>query len=136
MKGRGLGPFPIFIILISMVDFYFPLIPDALAEEVSTTEVNSVLSVETYVSEINTDAADNIASLPDGKKDGQLKKIIHKTKGSSGVCVVTLTSAQAGTDHDKITLTNQGEFAVCIWNGTFWRVLETGKVDSAVDILA
>ena len=116
-----------------MVDFYFPLIPDALAESVSTTEVNSVLSVETYVTEIVTDAGDNIASLPDGLKEGQLKKIIHKT--DNGACVVTLTSAQAGTDHDKITLTHIGEFAVCMWNGSFWRVLETGRVDSAVDIL-
>ena len=116
-----------------MADFYFPLIPDALAESVSTTEVNSVLSVETYVTEIVTDAGDNIASLPNGKKEGQLKKIIHKTDG--GACAVTLTSAQS-TDQDVITLTNVGEFAVCMWNGSFWRVLETGKVDSAVDILA
>lgn len=119
-----------------MADFYFPLIPDGTAERVSTTEVTQALSVEVYVSEIVTDAADNVCSLPNGKKEGQLKKIIHHTDGTSGACAVTLTSAQPGTDHDVITLTNIGEFAVCMWNGSFWRVLETGRVDSAVDILA
>ena len=118
-----------------MADFYFPLIPDALAERVSTTETTQTLSVDVYVSEIVTDAADNVCSLPNGKKEGQLKKIIHHTDGSSGACAVTLTSAQS-TDQDIITLTNIGEFAVCMWNGSFWRVLETGRVDSAVDILA
>lgn len=116
-----------------MADFLFPLIPDALAESVSTTETTQELSVETYVSEIVTDAADNVCSLPNGLKAGQLKKIIHKTDG--GACVVTLTSAES-TDLDEITLTNVGEFAVCMWNGTFWRVLETGRVTSAVDIVA
>lgn len=116
-----------------MAEFFFPIIPDGLAEEVSTTETTQELSVEVYVTEIVSDAADNVCSLPDGLKEGQLKKIIHKTDG--GVCVVTLTSAE-GTDEDKITLTNVGEFAVCMWNGSFWRVLETGRVTSAVDILA
>ena len=122
-----------FLILTIMADFYFPLIPDALAESVSTTETTQELSVETYVTEIVSDASDNVCSLPNGKKEGQLKKIIHKTDG--GECVVTLTSAQ-GTSQDTITLTNVGEFAVCMWNGSFWRVLETGRVTSAVDILS
>ena len=123
----------IFTNFLIMADFYFPLIPDALAESVSTTETTQELSVETYVTEIVTDAADNVCSLPDGLKEGQLKKIIHKTDG--GACAVTLTSAESAST-DIITLTNVGEFAVCMWNGSFWRVLETGKVDSAVDILA
>tara|TARA_R110002050_G_scaffold65566_6_gene141908 strand:+ start:1069 stop:1419 length:351 start_codon:yes stop_codon:yes gene_type:complete len=116
-----------------MAEFYFPLIPDALADRITTTETTQAISVKTYVTEIITDAADNIATLPAGLKEGQLKKIIHHTDG--GACAITLDNAQS-TDYDVVTLTNVGEFVVCMWNGSYWRVLESGKVDSAVDIVA
>lgn len=118
-----------------MANFLFPLIPDALADRILTTEVTQAISVETYVTEIVTDAADNIASLPLGLKKGQLKKIIHFLDGTSGAVAITLDNAQS-TAYDVVTLTNIGEFVVCMWVGQYWRILESGKVDSAVDIVA
>tara|TARA_R100000458_G_C8011989_1_gene75576 strand:+ start:84 stop:440 length:357 start_codon:yes stop_codon:yes gene_type:complete len=118
-----------------MADFLFPLIPDATADRITTTETTQAISVETYVTEIITDAGDNVATLPAGLKKGQLKKIIHHTDGTSGEVVITLVNAES-TDLDVVTLTNIGEFVVCMWVGSYWRVLESGRVDSAVDIVA
>ena len=116
-----------------MADFLFPLIPDATADRITTTETTQAISVETYVTEIITDAGDNVATLPAGLKKGQLKKIIHYTDG--GLVTITIDNAES-TDLNTVTLTNIGEFVVCMWVGSYWRVLESGRVDSAVDIVA
>ena len=116
-----------FIILIIMAEFLFPLIPDGSSEAITVSGTNTVMSVESYLTKITGANADDKASLPDGLKVGQLKKVQYVAESEAGDDVdVTLTSAES-TSLDVIRMTTVGDYFICQWTGSFWKILELGN---------
>lgn len=119
-----------------MADFLFPIIPTGAPQALTATAAaaDAVISVETYVTEI-TAIASGKATLPNGLKNGQLKKIGVVVDG--GTCVITVTAnTTALTAEDEITLAGVGDYVVCQWVDSddtlapHWRVIEAGEVNS------
>ena len=54
----------------------------------------------------------------------QLKKI--QLIGDSGDATLTIADPVSAS-LDVITMADVGDFVLCIWNGTAWRVLELGN---------
>lgn len=80
--------------------------------------------VDNYCTTINADAGGDTFTLADGVTPGQLKKIIFvATAGGTGV--VTSKFTGAGT---TLTFTNAGEYAILMWNGTYWIGVELSSV--------
>lgn len=80
--------------------------------------------VDNYCTTINADADGDAFTLADGVTPGQLKKIIFvSTAGGTGV--VTSKFTGAGT---TLTFTNAGEYAILMWNGTYWIGVELSSV--------
>lgn len=80
--------------------------------------------VDNYCTTINADADGDAFTLADGVVPGQLKKIIFvATAGGTGV--VTSKFTGAGT---TLTFTNAGEYAILMWNGTYWIGVELSSV--------
>ena len=116
-----------FILLIIMAEFLFPLIPDGSSEAITVSGTNTVMSVESYLTKITGANADDKASLPDGLKVGQLKKVQYVAESEAGDDVdVTLTSAES-TSLDVIRMTTVGDYFICQWTGSFWKILELGN---------
>ena len=120
-----------------MAEFLFPLIPPGTPQALTAnaTAANAVISVETYMTEITT-ASSGKATLPNGLKNGQLKKI-GCIDSSTGTCVITVTANVTALDtEDAITLANAGDYVVCQFVDSdetlkpHWRVIEAGNVDS------
>ena len=114
----------------------FPLIPTGAPQALTATTdaADAEVSVEVYVTEI-TSIASGKATLPNGLKNGQLKKIGVVTDG--GTCVITVTAnATALTAEDEITLAGAGDYVLCQWVDSdstldpHWRVIEAGNIDS------
>lgn len=121
-----------------MADFLFPLIPTGAPQALTATAAaaDAVISVETYVTEITTITSGK-ATLPNGLKNGQLKKIGVVADSSSNTCVITVTAnTTALTAEDEITLAGVGDYVVCQWVDSddtlapHWRVIEAGEVNS------
>ena len=119
-----------------MADFLFPLIPTGAPQALTAAAAaaDAVVSVEVYVTEI-TSIASGKATLPNGLKNGQLKKIGVVTDG--GTCVITVTAnTTALTAEDEITLAGAGDYVLCQWVDSdstldpHWRVIEAGNIDS------
>lgn len=110
-----------------MAEFLFPLIPDGSSEAITVSGTNTVMSVESYLTKITGANADDKASLPDGLKVGQLKKVQYVAESEAGDDVdVTLTSAES-TSLDVIRMTTVGDYFICQWTGSFWKILELGN---------
>lgn len=117
--------------------FLFPLIPTGAPQALTAnaTAANAVISVETYVTEITT-ASSGKATLPNGLKNGQLKKI-GCIDATTGTCVITVTANVTALDsEDAITIGVVGNYVICQWVDSdetldpHWRVIEAGDVDS------
>lgn len=122
-----------------MAQFLFPIIPNGAPQALTAnaTAANAIISVETYVTEITAEASGK-AILPNGLKNGQLKKLACISVPVSGdTCAVTVTANQTSlTTEDLITLSASGNYVVCQWNegnadiGPHWRVIEAGNIDT------
>tara|TARA_R110000796_G_C14379046_1_gene415006 strand:+ start:138 stop:629 length:492 start_codon:yes stop_codon:yes gene_type:complete len=94
--------------------------PDAAQEAKAGAGACSVTS---FYTAITTDGADAM-TLAAGTELGQLKKI--QLIGDSGDATLTIADAVSNS-LDVITMADVGDFVLCIWNGTAWRVLELGN---------
>tara|TARA_Y100000114_G_scaffold156582_1_gene184247 strand:+ start:406 stop:771 length:366 start_codon:yes stop_codon:yes gene_type:complete len=116
-----------------MAEFLFPLIPDGSADAITVSGTNTVISVTNYLTKITGENADDKASLPAGLKTGQLKKIQYVAESASGDDVdVTLTNAESAS-LDVIRMTTVGDYAICQWTGSYWKILELGNETGAMD---
>lgn len=116
--GGGFGPLLIFIISLIMPDFLFPLIPDAAADAVTDA---AAISVETYFTEVTTTEASAL-TLADGKKVGQLKKIILIVDAGDA----TLTPANF-VDGSTVTFADAGDYVILMYTDAGWRAVESGN---------
>lgn len=98
---------------------YAGFYPTASSQALSGAGAANVTSFHTRMT--STGAAQAV-TLADGTQIGQLKKLTHVVDGGS--IVLTPANLAAGT---TITFTSVGEFAVLIWQGTEWYVLEIGN---------
>ena len=99
---------------------FVPCIPDAAQQALSGAGACNVTSFYTAVTTTSTDAL----TLAAGTELGQLKKIQMIVDGGDG----TLTIADpVSAALNVITYADAGDYALCIWNGTAWRVLELGN---------
>ena len=97
-----------------------PCIPDAAQQDITGAGACNVTS---FYTAITTDSADAM-TLAAGTELGQLKKIQMIVDGGNG----TLTIANpVSASLDVITFADAGDYVMCIWNGTAWRVLELGN---------
>ena len=116
-----------------MAEFLFPLIPDGSADAITVSGTNTVISVTNYLTKITGENADDKASLPAGLKTGQLKKIQYVAESASGDDVdVTLTNAESAS-LDIIRMTTIGDYAICMWTGSYWEILELGNETGIMD---
>lgn len=81
------------------------------------------VNITSYFTEFATDAGGDALTLADGAVAGQLKKIQLTTDGG-GNGVLTPSNL---ADGDTITFADVGDYALLMWNGTNWRVLELGN---------
>lgn len=96
-------------------DFFASFIPAELQQSLTG---DGAIDVNTYYTAwhlLGTDAA----TLADGTKLGQLKKIGITVSG--GGSVLTPDNLEDGT---TITFSDEGEVAVLMWIGTGWKVIE------------
>tara|TARA_R100001510_G_scaffold43072_1_gene39532 strand:- start:89 stop:478 length:390 start_codon:yes stop_codon:yes gene_type:complete len=123
-----------------MARFFLPLIPDGEFDAATVSATTQALSVATFCTNLTgTDSAACVATLPAGTKIGQLKKIVTRAKTNATTIKVTLTSHFA-TASDVLTLTEDGDYALCQWQdgntdasnvgGAGWKVLEVGNIDA------
>ena len=97
-----------------------PCVPDAAQQALSGAGACNVTSYYTAVTTTDADAL----TLAAGTELGQLKKIQLIVDGGDG----TLTIADpVSSSLDVITFADAGDYVVCIWNGTAWRVIELGN---------
>ena len=99
------------------------IVPFIIDSEIETIAAGNpgAISVATYCTIVSTDSDDDAFTLANGTQKGQLKKIIFKTDGG-GNAVITITTP-SDSSHNVITMTNAGEFAELVWNGSLWRVI-------------
>ena len=97
-----------------------PCVPDVGQQALSGAGACNVTAFYTAVTTTGADAL----TLAAGTELGQLKKIQMIVDGGNG----TLTIADpVSSSLDVITFADAGDYVVCIWNGTAWRVLELGN---------
>ena len=85
------------------------------------------INVTSYLTRWTTTGAAQAATLANGTRVNQLKKIQMVADGGDGI--VTPTSLSGGT---TITFADAGDVAVLLWNGTAWVVIElTNDADGA-----
>ena len=101
-------------------DMLIPCIPDVAQQALSGAGACNVTAFYTAVTTTGADAL----TLAAGTELGQLKKIQMIVDGGNG----TLTIANpVSASLDVITFADAGDYVMCIWNGTAWRVLELGN---------
>ena len=94
--------------------------PDAAQQALSGAGACNVTAFYTAVTTTGADAL----TLAAGTELGQMKKIQMIVDGGNG----TLTIANpVSASLDVITFADAGDYVLCIWNGTAWRVLELGN---------
>ena len=98
-----------------------PCIPDAAQQDITGAGACNVTS---FYTAITTDSADAM-TLAAGTELGQLKKI-QAVDQSSGDATLTIADP-VSSSLDVIVLADNGDYVLCIWNGTAWRVLELGN---------
>ena len=99
---------------------FVPCIPDVAQQALSGAGACNVTAFYTAVTTTGADAL----TLAAGTELGQLKKIQMIVDGGDG----TLTIADpVSASLDVITLADAGDYVLCMWNGTAWRVLELGN---------
>ena len=97
-----------------------PCVPDVAQQALSGAGACNVTAFYTAVTTTGADAL----TLAAGTELGQLKKIQMIVDGGDG----TLTIADpVSASLDVITFADAGDYVLCIWNGTAWRVLELGN---------
>ena len=104
---------------------FVPCIPNAAQQSLSGAGACNVTAFYTAV----TTTGPAALTLAAGTELRQLKKIQMIVDGGNG----TLTIADpVSSSLDVITFADVGDFALLIWNGTAWRVIELGNdVDGA-----
>ena len=101
-------------------DMLVPCIPDVAQQALSGAGACNVTAFYTAVTTTGADAL----TLAAGTELGQLKKIQMIVDGGNGtLTIANLVSASL----DVITFADAGDYVMCIWNGTAWRVLELGN---------
>ena len=80
------------------------------------------LSVDAYVSNIETTGVADAFVMGDGYIKGQVKRVVHYIDGGSAV--LTPSNLSGGT---TLTFTTVGEFVEMYWNGTDWFVYNIGN---------
>ena len=94
--------------------------PDVAQQALSGAGACNVTAFYTAVTTTGADAL----TLAAGTELGQMKKIQMIVDGGNG----TLTIANpVSASLDVITFADAGDYVLCIWNGTAWRVLELGN---------
>lgn len=111
-----------------MADFLIPIYPDGSIEAITTSGTNSVISLDEYLTKVTTSTASDVATVPDGTKIGQVKKIFVTTKTGSGD---TLTLTADNSNFTNIVFDSVGDRVTLMWVNSdtddqkqYWRVLE------------
>lgn len=80
------------------------------------------VNITQYLTNCTSTGASQALTLAAGSSPGQLKKVAHVVDGGS--LVLTPTSA---TGFSTVTFTSVGEYAVLMWTGGGWIVVELGN---------
>jgi hypothetical protein len=97
------------------------------AQDNIAAAAGGAISVENYLTTINTDAGGDAFTLADGTKIGQMKKILLVVDGG-GNGVVTPANLSGGT---TLTFNDAGDFVILQFNGIDWVVVENSGVTLA-----
>lgn len=84
------------------------------------------VSTECYHTRLFSTDAPASVTLYNGLQDGQLKKLTMAFKGHESADVEMHCPALSGAE-ERITFKEPGDFALLMWTGGVWVVLETGN---------
>jgi len=84
------------------------------------------INVNTYHSKMYTTQDPITLTLGNGIQDGQMKKLTFVFKGTENAKVVVECPSLMDT-YSEIVFTEVGDFALLLWTGGNWVVLETGN---------
>lgn len=108
-------------------EYFFPLIPDGATESLTTSATSQDLSLTSYLTEITGETAADVAKVPAAEREGHLKKVLYIAESAAGdSCALTLAKAESDS-LDVITFTTVGDYALLMWVGTYWKIIETGN---------
>lgn len=97
--------------------------PFILAAAMNTMTTAGAVAVTNFYTAVNTTTGSGHAStLANGGRTGQLKKVQLIVDG--GDLVLTPASLSGGT---TITFADAGDYALMVWTGTAWQVVELGN---------
>ena len=95
-------------------------------QQVLTGENNNI-DMNVYHTKLYTTMTPITINMGNGNQDGQLKKITLAFKGNEDSNATVACPALAETD-SHIVFSQIGDFALLMWTGGSWNVLETGNV--------
>lgn len=108
-------------------EYFFPLIPDGATESLTTSGTSADVSLTSYLTEITGETAADKAKVPAAEREGHLKKVLYIAESAAGdSCALTLAKAESDS-LDVITFTTVGDYALLMWVGTYWKIIETGN---------
>lgn len=118
-----------------MSDFLMPIYPDGAIEEISTSGTSSAVSLDSYLTFVTTTTNADVATVPDGTKVGQVKKIFVTEKTGGGD---SLTLTANNSDFANIVFDAVGDRVTLMWvnsdtddQNRYWRVVESDSLLSS-----
>lgn len=119
-----------------MSDFLMPIYPDGSIEEISTSGTSSAVSLDSYLTFVTTTTNADVATVPDGTKVGQVKKIFVTEKSGGAGDSLTLTANNS--DFANIVFDTVGDRVTLMWVNSdtddqkrYWRVIESDSLLSS-----
>lgn len=112
-----------------------PIYPDGSIEEISTSGTSSAVSLDSYLTFVTTTTNADVATVPDGTKVGQVKKIFVTEKTGGGD---SLTLTANNSDFANIVFDAVGDRVTLMWvnsdtddQNRYWRVIESDSLLSS-----
>ncbi len=115
-------------------DLVLPLYPIGVQE--TLTAAAPAVSLDCYLTDLDSTSNNVAATLADGAVHGQIKKV--QASVVANTTTLTLSSAES-TSLDVITFTVIGDYALLMWydqdaDGTgYWKILERNDEDGDID---
>ena len=108
---------------LTATGYFAGIIPFATQQAITASGVNTAVNLTTYYAAVTSTGTGNKISLAaTGASVGQLKKIKYVAEGAGGDTVVLTPSVTTG--FATCTFNAVGDYAVFMFNGTYWMCIE------------
>ena len=108
---------------LTATGYFAGIIPFAAQQAITASGTNTAVNLTTYYAAVtSTGTGDKISLATTGASVGQLKKIKYVAEGAGGDTVVLTPSVTTG--FATCTFNAVGDYAVFMFNGTYWICIE------------